>query len=83
MLVQPVPLVIQRDPEHLRLEQYIVDNPEVKPSCPFCKHEMQVVVVGLDWVTEFQKEGERSFYHCSLVPCKNEQGNSRYWYKKT
>jgi len=34
-------------------------------------------VVGLDWVTEFQKEGERSLYHCSLQPCKNEQGNSR------
>jgi len=64
MLVQPVPLVLQREPEHPRLQQYIVDNPEV-------------VVVGLDWVTEFQKEGERSFYHCSLQPCKNEQGNSR------
>ena len=35
MLVQPVPLIIQQDPEHLRLEQYIVDNPEVKPSCHF------------------------------------------------
>jgi len=64
MLVQPVPLMLQREPEHSRLQQYIVDNPEV-------------VVVGLDWVTEFQKEGERSFYHCSLEPCKNEQGNSR------
>jgi len=64
MLVQPVPLVLQREPELSRLQQYIVANPEV-------------VVVGLDWVTEFQKEGERSFYHCSLQPCKNEQGNSR------
>ena len=29
MLVQPVPLVVQREPEHPRLQQYIVDNPEV------------------------------------------------------
>ena len=44
---------------------------------PYNLVSLQVVVVGLDWVTEFQKEGERSFYHCSLQPCKNEQGNSR------
>ena len=40
MLVQEVPLVLAK-PEHPRLEQYVVDNPGV-------------VVVGLDWVTEFQ-----------------------------
>ena len=29
MLVQPVPLVLQREPELSRLQQYIVANPEV------------------------------------------------------
>lgn len=66
MSVQPIPLVLKRSPEHWMLEDYLRENPEV-------------VVVGLDWITEFKdRENKlRSFYHCSLEQCYNEQGTSR------
>ena len=64
------------------------DQTTLQALCGNFREFLQVVVVGLDWVTEFQKEGDRSFYHCSLKPCKNEQGNSRcgfevHWFKTT
>ena len=60
MLVQEVPLVLSK-PEHPRLEQYVVDNPGV-------------VVVGLDWVTEFQvpQECEARGLYTSLYHPKGQ-----------
>jgi hypothetical protein len=63
-LVQPVSLVLTA-PEHDRLEQLLADNPAV-------------VVVGLAWVTELEGgPGDRTYYHCALGPCRDEQGTAR------
>ena len=75
------PFKIQRNPDHLTLEEYIKDNPA--PPCP---------IVGLENITEFSMTREavekarpgsvtRPFYHCSLEGCCNEQGDSRQMFE--
>ena len=64
---------IKRDPEHLRLQDYINDN--ANALCP---------IVGLEYITEFLKESEQSarpYYHCYLGGCCNEQGDSRQMFE--
>jgi len=64
---------IKRDPEHMKLQDYINDNLNV--LCP---------IVGLEHVTEFLKNSEkisRPYYHCSLGGCCNEQGDSRQMFE--
>ena len=75
------PFKIQRNPDHLTLEDYIKDNPA--PPCP---------IIGLENITEFSMTREamekarpgsvtRPFYHCSLEGCCNEQGDSRQMFE--
>ena len=55
---------VQLSPEHLRLTDYLADNPS--PPSP---------LVGLEHITEFtHSRAKRPYYHCSLPGCYNEQG---------